>query len=271
MFVHNSEHNSPVNSDHDDDIHDFVTRISKQDISDPLHLHPNNTTALTVVSIKLKGTEIYQVWSCAMLLTLEGKNKIGFIDGSYKRSNTDEVFGKQWDRVNAIVLGWILNSISEELFLDLGDAYRLFDEMPERNSVSWSVMVGGFGKAGDYMKCFEIFREYVRSGQRLDVYTLPAVIRICRDKMDVKMGRVIHDIVLRYGLCWNTFICVAIVDMYAKCGVIDDARMMFDGMDEKYLTTWTVMIGAYAACGSANESLVLFDQMQECGIVPDKI
>ncbi|GJS53329.1 ribonuclease H-like domain-containing protein [Tanacetum coccineum] len=100
MSVHNSEHNSPLNFDHDDDFHDFVTRISKLDISDPLHLHPNDTTALIVVSIKLKGTENYQVWSCAMFLALEGKNKIGFIDGSCKRSNTDEVLGKQWDMVN---------------------------------------------------------------------------------------------------------------------------------------------------------------------------
>ncbi|GKF68678.1 ribonuclease H-like domain-containing protein, partial [Tanacetum coccineum] len=90
MSVYNSEHNSPINSDHDDDIHDSVTRISKLDISDPLHLHHNDTTALTVVLIKLKGTENYQVWSCAMLLALEGKNKIGFIDGSCKRSNTNE-------------------------------------------------------------------------------------------------------------------------------------------------------------------------------------
>ncbi|KAI3742365.1 hypothetical protein L1987_60045 [Smallanthus sonchifolius] len=59
--------------------------------------------------------------------------------------------------------------------------------------------------------------------------------------------------------------------MYAKCGVIDDARKLFDMMMEKDLTTWTVMIGAYAACGNANESLVLFDQMQEHGILPDKI
>ncbi|GJW71192.1 ribonuclease H-like domain-containing protein [Tanacetum coccineum] len=98
MFVHNSEHTSPINSDHDDDIHDFVTRISKLDISDPLHLHPNDTTAFIVVLIKLKGIKNDQVWSCAMLLALEGKNKIGFIDGSCKRSNTDEVLGKQWDR-----------------------------------------------------------------------------------------------------------------------------------------------------------------------------
>ncbi|GKA19070.1 hypothetical protein Tco_0698985 [Tanacetum coccineum] len=54
MSVHNSERNTPNNSDHDDDFHDSVTRISKLDISDPLHLHPNDTTALTYdVMIKL--------------------------------------------------------------------------------------------------------------------------------------------------------------------------------------------------------------------------
>ncbi|GJS98335.1 putative reverse transcriptase domain-containing protein [Tanacetum coccineum] len=60
---------------------DNVTLISKLDVSHPLHLHPNDSVALTVVSVKLKGTDNYQVWSCAMLLALEGKNKTRFIDG----------------------------------------------------------------------------------------------------------------------------------------------------------------------------------------------
>nr|GEV67234.1 ribonuclease H-like domain-containing protein [Tanacetum cinerariifolium] len=95
MFVHNSFHNSPVNSNHDDDVQDPdpVTRISKLEIRDPLHLHPNDNAALSVISIKLKGAENYQVWSCATLLALEEKNKIGFIDGSCKRSNTDDILG----------------------------------------------------------------------------------------------------------------------------------------------------------------------------------
>ncbi|GJU69946.1 ribonuclease H-like domain-containing protein, partial [Tanacetum coccineum] len=88
---------------------DPITRISNLDVSDPLHLHPNDTTALSVVSIKLKGTENYQ-----------------------------------WDKVNAIVLGWILNSISEELFLgqifskrakhvweELKETYDKYDAMIE--------------------------------------------------------------------------------------------------------------------------------------------
>ncbi|GKB49261.1 ribonuclease H-like domain-containing protein, partial [Tanacetum coccineum] len=83
MSVHNSD-------DGDDYIEDPITLISRLDMSDPLHLHPNDSTALTVMSIKLKGIENYQVWSCAMLLALEGKNKTGFIDGSCRKSHTDE-------------------------------------------------------------------------------------------------------------------------------------------------------------------------------------
>nr|GEX47173.1 ribonuclease H-like domain-containing protein [Tanacetum cinerariifolium] len=64
-----------------------VTLISKLYVSHPLHLHPNDYVALTVVSVKLKRTENYQVWSCAMLLALEGKNKTRFIDGSCRRSS----------------------------------------------------------------------------------------------------------------------------------------------------------------------------------------
>ncbi|GJX52001.1 ribonuclease H-like domain-containing protein [Tanacetum coccineum] len=94
-----------------------VTLISKLDVSNPLHLHPNDSAALTIVSFKLKGTENYHVWSNAMLLALKGRNKTSFIDGSCRRSNVDVVLGRQWDRVNAVVLGWILNSITEELFL----------------------------------------------------------------------------------------------------------------------------------------------------------
>ncbi|GKB58682.1 ribonuclease H-like domain-containing protein, partial [Tanacetum coccineum] len=86
MSVHGDTDNEFVN----DCVDDPFTLISRMDISNPLHLHPNDSTALTVVSIKLKGTENYQVWSCAVLLALEGKNKISFIDGSCRRSNNDE-------------------------------------------------------------------------------------------------------------------------------------------------------------------------------------
>ncbi|GJZ14308.1 ribonuclease H-like domain-containing protein [Tanacetum coccineum] len=100
MSVHRDIDNEFVN----DFVDDPVTLISRLDISNPLHLHPNNSTTLTVVSIKLKGTKNYQVWSCAMLLALEGKNKIGFIDGSCRRANNDEEELKEtYDKVDGSI------------------------------------------------------------------------------------------------------------------------------------------------------------------------
>ena len=73
MSVHNSEHSAPPSVNGDDDIggDEPVTLISKLDLSHPLHLHPNDSATLTVISIKLKGTENYNVWSCALLLASE--------------------------------------------------------------------------------------------------------------------------------------------------------------------------------------------------------
>ncbi|GJY83669.1 ribonuclease H-like domain-containing protein [Tanacetum coccineum] len=138
MSVHNSVHNTPNNSEHNSEDeanpNNFVTLISKLDLSHPLHLHPNDSTTMTIVSIKLKGTKNYNVWSCAMLLALEGRNKTGFIDNTFRRSYTDEVLGRQWDRVNVVVMGWIINSISEELFLGQifsKRAFKVWNELKE--------------------------------------------------------------------------------------------------------------------------------------------
>ncbi|XP_022024521.1 uncharacterized protein LOC110924843 [Helianthus annuus] len=93
------------------------TLISKLDVGDPLYLHPNDSSALTSVSVKLKGTENYSVWSTSMKLALEAKNKFGFVNGKCERSTEDQVLASQWDRCNFVVLTWLLNSVSEELFL----------------------------------------------------------------------------------------------------------------------------------------------------------
>lgn len=98
---------------------------------------------------------------------------------------------------------------------DLVGAYAFFDKMKERDPVSWSIMVGGFGRVGDYTNCFGTFRELIRHGAQPDKFTLPCVIRACRDTMGLVMGRLVHCSVLKHGLQLDHFICAALVDMYA--------------------------------------------------------
>ncbi|XP_071687950.1 uncharacterized protein [Rutidosis leptorrhynchoides] len=88
-----------------------TTHISKLDFGDPLYLHPSDISSAPLINVKLKGTENYKSWSCAIELALQTKNKMGFINGTFKRSEDNEVLGIQWDRCNAVVLSWILSSI----------------------------------------------------------------------------------------------------------------------------------------------------------------
>ncbi|ONK71296.1 uncharacterized protein A4U43_C04F7010 [Asparagus officinalis] len=66
-------------------------------------------------------------------------------------------------------------------FRALDDAHSIFYRMKERDNVTWSIMVGGFAKIGEYENCLRIFRDFVRSGSRIDNYTLPFALRACRD------------------------------------------------------------------------------------------
>ena len=108
--------------------------ISSLDAGNPLYLHANDNSNLALVNVKLTGAENYKMWSTAMKIALRGKNKMGFIDGNCVKPVTSVVLTQQWERCNAIVLGWILGSLSQELYL--GQVYseiasEVWDELKE--------------------------------------------------------------------------------------------------------------------------------------------
>ncbi|XP_071715279.1 uncharacterized protein [Rutidosis leptorrhynchoides] len=102
-----------------------VTQISKLDFGDPLYLHPSDISSTPLINVKLKATKNYKSWACAIELALQTKNKMDFINGTFKRNEGNEVLEIQWDRCNVVVLSWrcnvvvlswILGSMSEELY-----------------------------------------------------------------------------------------------------------------------------------------------------------
>ncbi|XP_076933169.1 uncharacterized protein LOC143598977 [Bidens hawaiensis] len=101
----------------DSDASSSETLISKIEASNPLYLHPIDSCTLSIINVKLKGTENYRVWANAMKLALQVKNKVGFINGKCLKLVDDEVLAGQWDRCNSVVLTWILNSVSDELYV----------------------------------------------------------------------------------------------------------------------------------------------------------
>ncbi|GJU77807.1 ribonuclease H-like domain-containing protein [Tanacetum coccineum] len=86
-------------------------------IGDPLYLHPNDTGGLPIMTIKLTRTNNYKVWSIAMTFALRNHNKIGFIDGTCKKDDTNPAYANQWNMCNSDMFTWILNSLSPDLYV----------------------------------------------------------------------------------------------------------------------------------------------------------
>ncbi|GKA11555.1 putative transcription factor interactor and regulator CCHC(Zn) family protein, partial [Tanacetum coccineum] len=101
---------------------------------DSLYLHPNDTSGTPIITIKLTGTKNYKMWSIAMTFALRNKNKLGFIDGTCKKDPSNPGLANQWDMCNSVVVTWILNSLSPELFagaIYTKTAFEIWNELKE--------------------------------------------------------------------------------------------------------------------------------------------
>ncbi|XP_076944731.1 uncharacterized protein LOC143615506 [Bidens hawaiensis] len=99
------------------------TLISKLDPSDPLYLHPSDSSNLSIVSIKLKGTENYYVWANAMKLALQVKNKLGFVTGKCMKPTNDQVLIDQWE----VLIGQVYSQQAYEVWEELRETYEKID------------------------------------------------------------------------------------------------------------------------------------------------
>ncbi|KAJ0578147.1 putative tetratricopeptide-like helical domain superfamily [Helianthus annuus] len=161
---------------------------------------------------------------------------------------------------------------------DIDGARGVFDEMPERNVVSWTTMVSGYAHDGRCKEALFLVREMLKSCMELDQVTLVAALSACAEIGDLKMGRWIHSYVDRNWHITNKKRTVrvnnALLHMYAGCGVIDDAYALFKRMPLKSTVSWTTMISGFAKQGRGKDALNVFQWMentQNDGSKPDDV
>ncbi|KAM3327880.1 hypothetical protein P3S68_033342 [Capsicum galapagoense] len=105
------------------------------DASHPLCLAPGDTSGISLISFQLTGTDNYSLWSRSMRIALLGRNKLGLVDGSWKKERFHDKFWNQWERCNAVVLSWLMNSVSQNLVSGIvyaSDAYAVWMELKKR-------------------------------------------------------------------------------------------------------------------------------------------
>lgn len=97
-------------------------------------------------------------------------------------------------------------------------------------------------------------------------YTFASVLKVCARLVDLEIGKQVHGVIIRSGVDLDVCGRIALVDMYAKCGCIEDARQVFDEMLERDVVLWTAMIAGYVQHGLSEKALQLFEEMLEEGV-----
>nr|XP_009799733.1 PREDICTED: uncharacterized protein LOC104245770 [Nicotiana sylvestris] len=127
-----------INEETDDS--PFATSISTPTIelvdhNHSLYIYPSNTQGSVLTSVQLQGSENYSIWSRSMKIVLHDKNKLGFVLGTCRKSRYGASLYELWDRCNAIVLAWIINTVSPSLIsfvIYASDVHTVWEDLKER-------------------------------------------------------------------------------------------------------------------------------------------
>ncbi|KAM6591832.1 hypothetical protein CsatA_014437 [Cannabis sativa] len=154
---------------------------------------------------------------------------------------------------------------------DVKNAEAIFERIPVRNLVNWNSMISGYVQNGLSREALKAFVKMKAEGFKPDEVTIVSVLSACAQLGLMDFGREIHHMIVNKHVNCNLFVISALVDMYAKCGDLNNARLIFEGMMQRNTACWNAMISGFAVHGQCKEALELFARMERSNEKPDTI
>ncbi|WOK96073.1 hypothetical protein Cni_G04780 [Canna indica] len=151
------------------------------------------------------------------------------------------------------------------------EARALFDAMPSKDVVSWTTMIGGYAQHDQFMETLELFNEMQVGPIRPDETTLVSVISACAHLSALEQGKWVHAYIKKNSIDINIFLGTTLIDMYMKCGSVETALEVFNGMKDRGISAWNAVISGLAMNGLVMESLERFADMENSGVLPNEI
>ncbi|XP_015901811.3 pentatricopeptide repeat-containing protein At4g32430, mitochondrial [Ziziphus jujuba] len=147
------------------------------------------------------------------------------------------------------------------------EARRVFDEMPNRDLVSWNAMLSGYTQEGDHgLEAVLIFIKMVKEGMDLDHVSFTSAVSACGYEKNLELGRQIHSLAIKSGYGTHASVSNVLISTYSKCEVIEDAKLVFQLMHERNVVSWTTRISM-----EEDDVMSLFNEMRLEGVYPNDV
>ncbi|PVH65669.1 hypothetical protein PAHAL_1G048400 [Panicum hallii] len=150
-------------------------------------------------------------------------------------------------------------------------AQIIFNRMTQRDVVCWNSIISGLAIHSLNEEAFDFFKQMRENGMFPTESSYASMINSCARLSSIPQGRQMHAQVLKDGYDQNVYVGSALIDMYAKCGNMDDARLFFDCMIAKNIVAWNEMIHGYAQNGFGEKAVELFEYMLTTKQKPDSV
>ncbi|KAL7227102.1 hypothetical protein ACSBR1_022046 [Camellia fascicularis] len=153
----------------------------------------------------------------------------------------------------------------------IGLARQVFDEMSDRDVVSWSSMIASYVACNCALDALIVFHHMKSVNVNPNSVTLVSLLSACTRLLNMSIGESIHTQIIVNNIGLEVVLGTALLEMYSKCGHIEKAFCVFNSMNEKNLQSWTIMISGLANHGRGEDAISLFTQMRQTGLQPDSM
>ncbi|KAJ4954649.1 hypothetical protein NE237_011432 [Protea cynaroides] len=145
----------------------------------------------------------------------------------------------------------------------LKEAVDLFKRIPKKDVVSWAALIGGFAQNGLANESIGIFHTMLCSETRPDAVTMVKLLTASSEIGNLHQALCLHGFLVTSGFDHKIFVGAALIELYSKCGSIDDAIRVFEGINDRDVIVWSSMIAGYGIHGLGREALETFDRLIE--------
>ncbi|KAL6595068.1 hypothetical protein ACP70R_048171 [Stipagrostis hirtigluma subsp. patula] len=189
----------------------------------------------------------------------------------YAACNDMEAARSLFDRMDQKdVVSWTAMVSAYAKIGDLDSARVLFDQMPVKNLVSWNAMITAYNHNSRYDEALRTFRQMMLEGRFMpDEATLVSVVSACAQLGSAEYCHWISSYISKSNTHMTVALGNALIDMFAKCGDVGRARLVFDEMKTRCVITWTTMISGFAYNGLFREALLVYSYMCREGVELD--
>ncbi|KAL3512853.1 hypothetical protein ACH5RR_025570 [Cinchona calisaya] len=151
------------------------------------------------------------------------------------------------------------------------DAKHVFTGVHQLDTVCWNSMLAGLSFNSMDGEAFTLFVQMLRMGILRTEFSYATILSCCAKLSSWSQGRQVHGLIMKDGYADDVFVGSALLDIYSKCGNVNDARKFFDLMPSKNTVSWNAMLDGYAQNGCGDEAVCLYKQMIQSDAKPDDI